>query len=160
MSFFLSLDFVLFCVEELIRLREVHRRLREEELSKGRRVEIDSRNKLIELNNVDVCIPSSPSTVLIRSLSFSLNVHSSLVITGSSGCGKSSLLRLLSGLEYNITEKSFIKVPLRSSMIFIPQQVYLIEGTLREQLNYFRQSRNMSIYTNDQFLEDLLIKLN
>ena len=135
-------------------IRESHRQLRLKEFSSGRRIEI---NHLLILKNVDVTIPSN---ILIRSLSFSLHRSSSLIITGSSGCGKSSLLRLLAGLQYNLTENSSIELPSRSSMIFISQQVYLIEGTLREQLNYFRQSRNMSIYSNDQILEDLLSKFH
>ena len=147
----------IFIIEELKKLREYHRQLRLEEFSSGRRIEKD--NSLM-INKVDVCIPSSPSHILIKSLSFSLKQSSSLMITGSSGCGKSSLLRLLAGLEYNITENSSIELPSRSSMIFIPQQVYLIEGTLRQQLNYFRQSRSMSIYKDDQVLEDLLLKFN
>ena len=145
-------------------MRQYHRQLRALELSSGRRVEIQSdhsiQNKSFILDKVDVTIPSAPSTVLIRSLSFALNTPSSLIVTGSSGCGKSSLLRLLAGLQYNVTDNSSLTVPSRSAIIFIPQQVYLIEGTLREQLNYFRQTRNMSLYTNDQKLRDLLSKFN
>jgi ABC-type uncharacterized transport system fused permease/ATPase subunit len=44
-----------------------------------------------------------------------------------SGCEKSSLLRLLAGLQYNLTDNSSIIIPSRSSTIFIPQQIYLIE---------------------------------
>lgn len=147
-----------------MKLRQHHRQLRALEFSDRRRIEIhpnnNIQNKSFVLDKVDVTIPSAPSTVLIRSLSFSLDIPSSLFITGSSGCGKSSLLRLLAGLQYNFTANSFLTVPSRSATIFIPQQVYLIEGTLREQLNYFRQARNMSMYTNDQKLKDLLLKFN
>ena len=45
-------------------------------------------------------------------------------------------------------------------MIYIPQQLYLIESTLRDQLNYFRHARNMSTYVNDQQIKDLLTKFN
>jgi len=151
-------------VEQLISLRELHRNLRSTEFSSGRRIEINSNDnfqeKSFELNNVNISIPSSSSTILIRSLSFSLHFSSSLIITGSSGCGKSSLLRLLAGLQYNLTDNSYISIPSRSSMIFIPQQLYLIEGTLREQLNYFRYVRNMSTYNNDEELKNLLFKFN
>lgn len=147
-----------------MKLRQYHRQLRALEFSSGRRVEIHPnhsiQNKSFILDKVDVTIPTAPSTILIRSLSFALTTPSSLIVTGSSGCGKSSLLRLLAGLQYNLTENSFLTVPSRSASIFIPQQVYLIEGTLREQLNYFRQARNMSMYTNDQKLKDLLFKFN
>lgn len=143
-------------LEQLISLRELHRNLRLNEFSSKRRIE----NTSLELNNVNVYIPSSSSTISIRSLSFSVTPPSSLIITGSSGCGKSSLLRLLTGLQYNLTDNFSISLPSRSSMIFIPQQLYLIEGTLREQLNYFRSIRNMSTYKNDQELKNLLIQFN
>jgi putative ATP-binding cassette transporter len=148
----------------LITLRQLHCERRLTELSSGHRVEINPSNNFQQipfaLNNVNVCIPSSPSSILIRSLSFSLHFPSSLIITGSSGCGKSSLLRLLAGLQYNLTDNSSISIPSRYSMIFIPQQLYLIEGTLREQLNYFRQAKNMSTYNNDHQLKELLFKFN
>ncbi len=153
-----------FSLEQLMTLRQFHRDLRSAELSSERRIEINPHDNFqqtsLTLNNINVCIPSPPSTVLIRSLSFSLHFPSSLIITGSSGCGKSSLLRLLAGLQYNLTDNSSLHIPSRSSLIFIPQQLYLIEGTLREQLNYFRHARNMSTYSNDQQIKDLLFKLN
>ena len=151
-------------LEQLVALRQSHRDLRLTEFSSGRRVELNSRMNqrqlALTMNNVDVCIPTTPSTVLIKSLSFVLDSSSSLIVTGSSGCGKSSLLRLLAGLQYNVTENSSIYVPSRHAMIFLPQQLYLIEGTLREQLNYFRTAKNMSPWTNDQQLKELLYKFN
>ncbi len=61
-------------IEQLISLRELHRNLRSTEFSSGRRIEINSNDnfqeKSFELNNVNISIPSSSSTILIRSLSF------------------------------------------------------------------------------------------
>ncbi|UJR27951.1 hypothetical protein I4U23_009210 [Adineta vaga] len=151
-------------LEQMIRLRELHYETRLSEILSGRRIEINPNNNnqqiLLTLNNVNVSLPTNPSSILIRALSFSLHSSSSLIITGPSGCGKSSLLRLLAGLQYNLTDNSSIYFPSRSATIFIPQQVHLIEGTLREQLNYFRQAKRMSTYENDSDLKDLLIKFN
>jgi putative ATP-binding cassette transporter len=130
----------------------------------SRRVEInpdnDTQQTLLALNNVNVCIPTNPSCVLIRALSLSLKASSSLIITGPSGCGKSSLLRLLAGLQYNLTEDSAIYIPSRYAAIFIPQQIHLIEGTLREQLNYLRHAKNMPTCSNDAELKEMLFKFN
>ncbi|CAF1301776.1 unnamed protein product [Adineta ricciae] len=151
-------------LEQMVRLRESHYQARLSEMLCNRRIEIKSNNTnqqaLLSLNNVNVCLPTDPLSILIRGLSFALNSSSSLVITGPSGCGKSSLLRLLAGLQYNITDNSSIYIPSHSAIIFIPQQIHLIEGTLREQLNYFRQAKNMSTYTNDYQLKELLTRFN
>jgi putative ATP-binding cassette transporter len=145
-------------------LRRLHRQNRAIELSSARRIEVDSSDHFqrvtFTLNNINVCIPSFPSFVLIRSLSLTLNSQSSLMISGSSGCGKSSLLRLLAGLQYNLTDNSFIQVPSRNSIIYLPQQLHLIEGTLREQLNYFRQAKCLSPYVDDQQIKELFSKFN
>ena len=152
-------------LEQLIHLRQLNRDWRLAEAASGRRVEMvgnsnNVRQMSLALNQVNVCIPTPPSSILIQSLTLNLTPSSSLIITGSSGCGKSSLLRLLAGLQYNLTENSSIYIPPRPSMIFLPQQLYLIEGTLREQLNYLRKARNMLPWNNDQQLNDLLDKFN
>jgi putative ATP-binding cassette transporter len=145
---------LLFLSEQLNASRQLHRDRSLAELSSGRRIIINSNSNYPQVsfasNKVNVYIPSISSSLLIQSLTFSLNSRSSLIITGPSGCGKSSLLRLLAGLQYNLTDNSSIYVPSRSSSIFLPQQLYLIEGTLREQLNYLRHAKNMSTCNNDQ----------
>jgi putative ATP-binding cassette transporter len=155
---------LLFLSEQLNASRQLHRDRSLTELSSGRRIIINSNSNYPQVsfasNKVNVYIPSISSSLLIQSLTFSLNSRSSLIITGPSGCGKSSLLRLLAGLQYNLTDNSSIYVPSRSSSIFLPQQLYLIEGTLREQLNYLRHAKNMSTCNNDQQLIDLLFKFS
>ena len=145
-------------------LRRLHRHNHAIELSSHRRIEVDSSDHFpratFTLNNVNVCIPSFPSSILIRSLSFTLDSQSSLMISGSSGCGKSSLLRLMAGLQYNLTDNSFVRVPSRHSIIYLPQQLHLIEGTLREQLNYFRKAKCLSPDANDQKIKELFSKFN
>lgn len=78
--------------------------------------------------------PPQSERVLIRELNLVLKPGDALLITGDSGCGKSSLLRAIAGL-WN-TGSGTIQHPPLESCFFLPQQPYLQAGTLRSQLLY------------------------
>jgi putative ATP-binding cassette transporter len=78
--------------------------------------------------------PPQSQRVLIKELSLSLKPGDALLITGDSGCGKSSLLRAIAGLWH--TGSGVIHCPPREDLFFLPQQPYLQSGTLRSQLIY------------------------
>jgi vitamin B12/bleomycin/antimicrobial peptide transport system ATP-binding/permease protein len=78
--------------------------------------------------------PPQSERVLIKELSLTLKPGDALLITGESGCGKSSLLRAIAGL-WN-TGSGTIHHPPLESFFFLPQQPYLQAGTLRSQLLY------------------------
>jgi len=78
--------------------------------------------------------PPRSERVLIKELSLTLKPGDALLITGESGCGKSSLLRAIAGL-WN-TGSGTIHHPPLESFFFLPQQPYLQAGTLRSQLLY------------------------
>ncbi len=77
--------------------------------------------------------PNAEQT-LFQNLSFELTPPNSLLVVGSSGCGKSSLLRAIAGLWRNGSGK--IDSPGYDRVLFLPQKPYMLLGNLREQLIY------------------------
>ncbi|QBE62857.1 ABC transporter ATP-binding protein/permease [Pseudoduganella lutea] len=78
--------------------------------------------------------PPQSERVLIKELSLALKPGDALLITGDSGCGKSSLLRAIAGLWD--TGSGTIHHPPMEDFFFLPQQPYLQHGSLRSQLIY------------------------
>jgi putative ATP-binding cassette transporter len=78
--------------------------------------------------------PPQSERVLIKDLTLVLKPGDALLITGDSGCGKSSLLRAIAGLWH--TGSGVIHHPPLEDFFFLPQQPYLQPGTLRSQLIY------------------------
>lgn len=78
--------------------------------------------------------PPQSERVLIKELSLTLKPGDALLITGDSGCGKSSLLRAIAGLWQ--TGSGTIHHPPQEQFFFLPQQPYLQSGTLRSQMIY------------------------
>ncbi|CAE7848803.1 unnamed protein product [Symbiodinium microadriaticum] len=74
--------------------------------------------------------------VLCSRLSFELLDGQSLLVTGESGIGKSSLLRAAAGLWTN--GSGTIQLCNRSHVFFMPQKPYMFLGSLRSQLLYPR----------------------
>lgn len=71
---------------------------------------------------------------LLKNLSVTVATGQSLLITGASGLGKTSLLRAIAGLWQ--LGSGTIARPARSHLLFLPQRPYLISGSLRQQLLY------------------------
>ncbi|MFC5462713.1 ABC transporter ATP-binding protein/permease [Massilia niabensis] len=94
--------------------------------------------------------PPQSERVLIRELSLALKPGDALLITGDSGCGKSSLLRAIAGLWH--TGSGEIHHPPVEDFFFLPQQPYLQHGSLRSQLIYPSAQSSLS----DEQLLDIL----
>ena len=87
----------------------------------------------LSLSHVTVKAPDS-DLVLVQDLSLTVPAGESLLITGASGSGKSSLLRAIAGLWTQGSGR--IEQPPQEDVFFLPQRPYLQNGTLRSQLIY------------------------
>jgi putative ATP-binding cassette transporter len=105
--------------------------------------------KHVRLDTVTLHTPQA-ERLLIKELSLALQPGDALLITGESGCGKSSLLRAIAGLWH--TGQGVIERPSLDDCFFLPQQPYLQAGTLRSQLIYPSTASDLS---DEQLLEIL-----
>ncbi|HEY8881404.1 MAG TPA: ABC transporter ATP-binding protein/permease [Roseateles sp.] len=87
----------------------------------------------LDIKDLTVQAPGS-DRVLVDKLSLKVPEGGSLLITGASGCGKSSLLRAIAGLWTQGSGQ--VSHPPREDVFFLPQRPYLQTGTLRSQLIY------------------------
>jgi putative ATP-binding cassette transporter len=107
----------------------------------------------LALDNLTLQTPDGERT-LIRELTLAINPGHGVLIVGASGCGKSSLLRALAGLWY--TGSGRILRPDSEAMVFLPQRPYMLLSSLRSQLLYPQQARQIS----DEDLLHLLERVN
>ena len=95
----------------------------------------------LSLERVTVFTPSHEH-LLVRELTLAVRPGEGLVIAGTSGTGKSSLLRAIAGLW--TAGSGVVTRPGGSDMLFLPQQPYLPLGDLRCQLTYPHTDRDIS----------------
>lgn len=87
----------------------------------------------LALQGLTLCTPQL-DRVLVKGLDLELQPGEGLLITGASGCGKSSLLRAIAGLWRS--GSGVVQLPAEQDLFFLPQTPYLQPGTLRSQLVY------------------------
>ncbi len=107
----------------------------------------------LSFEKLTVATPDALRT-LISDLTLDSNATSRLLIVGSSGVGKSSLLRTIAGLWTN--GKGTVARPDLKELVFMPQKPYMSLGTLRSQLLY----PHVNAESTDEQLLTVLSKVN
>jgi ABC-type multidrug transport system fused ATPase/permease subunit len=101
----------------------------------------------ISFDNVQFSYPQRQDVEVLKGINFVANPNETIALVGSSGSGKSTIASLL--LNYYSTNAGSIRLNtiaineidlyhLRSHMAFVPQEVLLFAGTIRENIAFGR----------------------
>jgi len=88
--------------------------------------------KLIKAENITIKLPDGRT--LLEHIDLNIKPSDSLLITGASGTGKSTLLRTLANLWPFVEGQ--LTMPASATMMFLPQKPYIPLGDLRQVLCY------------------------
>ncbi|XP_038677407.1 ATP-binding cassette sub-family D member 4 [Scyliorhinus canicula] len=131
--------------ELILKLSDSHRKSKNspqkelpsfEEDSSDSGEETESADTAFTLEQVSFTAPSSEE-LLVRNLTLKVTAGHSLLVTGNTGTGKTTLLRVLSGLWEATHGSVRMLTPFGPrGILFLPQKPYFTDGTLREQVIY------------------------
>lgn len=100
-------------------------------------------NHAVEVKNVTFSYNKEQN--VLDNLSLDINVNECVAITGASGCGKTTLSKLMLGLypvddgDIRLLEKSIKNQSLsetRANIAYVPQDAYFFNGTVMENIRY------------------------
>lgn len=122
-------------------------------------INIDSQmtQKALTVSELTYAPPKS-SDILCKNLTFQLEAGVNILVTGDSGCGKSSLLRVIAGL-WPSTNGSvrFHEVVSPSKILFLPQKPYFTDGTLKQQVIYpLKETDHGSVSLDDETIHQYM----
>jgi vitamin B12/bleomycin/antimicrobial peptide transport system ATP-binding/permease protein len=128
-----------------------------DDLKHGADIEVAEDGDCLALENITLKTPEGERE-LQRDLSFEVNEGDSLLLTGPSGAGKTSLMRAVAGI-WRYGHGRILRPP-TDDMLFMPQKPYLILGSLRHQIQYPRaetvEDQCLVLALNDAGLTHLL----
>jgi putative ATP-binding cassette transporter len=107
----------------------------------------EKQRKGVLIKNLSISVPGG--RCLLKDMQMEFQPGSAVLITGPTGCGKSSLMRAISGIWPH--GRGRIEVPEGKSMLFLSQKPYLPLGTLRDVLLF-----PGNVEADDETLEKLL----
>ncbi|XP_078418228.1 lysosomal cobalamin transporter ABCD4 isoform X2 [Cetorhinus maximus] len=131
--------------EMILKLSDSHRKSKhspykemsgfeEDSLDSGK--EAESGDTAFTLEQVSFTAPSSEE-LLVRNLTLKVTAGHNLLVTGNTGTGKTTLLRVLNGLWETAHGSVHMLTPFGPrGILFLPQKPYFTDGTLREQVIY------------------------
>ncbi|XP_058954937.2 lysosomal cobalamin transporter ABCD4-like isoform X2 [Pocillopora verrucosa] len=89
--------------------------------------------------------PPNCTDALVKDLDLEIRHGQNILVTGTTGSGKSSLFRILSGMWAPLSGEVIRFLPFDPKVVFfLPQKTFVTDGTLRQQLTYPRE--NLLLY--------------
>lgn len=102
----------------------------------------------LAIQNLTVTLPNGKA--LLQDVNLQVSGGEKLLITGASGCGKSTFMRTISGIWP--FGKGSIVVPQGQTRLFLPQRPYLPLGSLKEAIFYPKES----LVTDDEKIKEVM----
>jgi ATP-binding cassette, subfamily D (ALD), peroxisomal long-chain fatty acid import protein len=87
-------------------------------------------------NQLSIIIPNQIEKLLIRDFTFTFKKNTNVLVTGRSGCGKTSLLRCICGVWKSYKGELLVTTNEPSNLFMLPQNSYFTSGSLINQIIY------------------------